>query len=141
MSAIHITMLSLIMIQFTWNGKMYICNHFMLHMLSQHQLHKVHFTRTWHYIVLVKCNHYKHSTHISYTQLLASFSGSCAWAEKKKPDTHCLSMLSSPRISVSFGNFRKTCPITLTSARHADFSHTRCACHSPHSVWMMTKQQ
>ena len=29
--------------------------HFMPHMLPQHQLHKVHLTTTWHYIVLVKC--------------------------------------------------------------------------------------
>ena len=27
----------------------------MPHVLSQHQLHKVHLTTTWHYIVLVKC--------------------------------------------------------------------------------------
>ena len=30
---------------------------------------------------------------------IASFPGSCAWAEKKEPGTHCLRMLSSPRIS------------------------------------------
>ena len=30
---------------------------------------------------------------------LASFPGSRAWAEKKEPGTHCLRMLSSPRIS------------------------------------------
>jgi len=30
---------------------------------------------------------------------LASIPGSSAWAEKKEPGTHCLRMLSSPRIS------------------------------------------
>ena len=30
---------------------------------------------------------------------LASFPGSSAWAEKKEPGTHCLRMLSFPRIS------------------------------------------
>ena len=30
--------------------------------------------------------------------LLASFPGSHEWAEKKEPGTHCLRMLSSPRI-------------------------------------------
>ena len=43
--------------------------------------------------------------------MLASFPGSCAWVEKKEPGTHCLRMLSSPRISGNFGNFRKTCPL------------------------------
>ena len=33
------------------------------------------------------------------------------WAEKKEPGTHCLRMLSSPRISGNLGNFRKTCPL------------------------------
>ena len=33
--------------------------------------------------------------------VVASFPGSSAWAEKKEPGTHCLRMLSSPRI---FGN-------------------------------------
>ena len=42
---------------------------------------------------------------------LASFPGSCAWAEKKEPGTHCLRLLSSPRISGNLGNFRKTCPL------------------------------
>ena len=42
---------------------------------------------------------------------LASFPGSCAWVEKKEPSTHGLCMLSSPRISGNFGNFRKACPL------------------------------
>ena len=42
---------------------------------------------------------------------LASFPGSCAWAEKKEPGTHCLHMLIFPRISGNLGNFRKTCPL------------------------------
>ena len=49
---------------------------------------------------------------------LASFPGSRAWTEKTEPGTHCLCMLSSPRIS---GNFPKICSITLTSTRYADF--------------------
>ena len=39
-----------------------------------------------------------------------------------------------------FGNFCKTCCITLTSVRHANFSHTKDACHWPRSVWMMMRQ-
>ena len=31
--------------------------------------------------------------------IVASFPGSSAWAERKEPGTHCLRMLSSPRIS------------------------------------------
>ena len=64
--------------------------------------------------------------------------GSCAWAEKNEPGTHCLHMLSSPR--TSGGNFRKICSVTLTSARNADFSCMKDACHWPRSVWTMTKE-
>ena len=34
---------------------------------------------------------------------VALFPGSCAWAEKIEAGTHCLHMLSSPRISGNFG--------------------------------------
>ena len=69
---------------------------------------------------------------------VVSFPGSCVWAEKKKPGTHCLRMLSSPRIS---GNLRKICSVTLTSERCADFSHIKDTCHWPRSVWKMTKKR
>ena len=60
---------------------------------------------------------------------IASFPGSRAWAEKKEPGTHCLRMLSSPRISGNLEISRKTCSVTLTSARHPDFSRIKDACH------------
>ena len=50
--------------------------------------------------------------------LLASFPGSSAWTERKEPGTHCLRMLSSPRISENleisvksarYTNLRKVC--------------------------------
>ena len=44
-------------------------------------------------------------------QSIASFPSTCAWVEKKEPGTHCLRMLSSPRISGNLGNFCKTCPL------------------------------
>ena len=49
--------------------------------------------------------------------LLASFPGSSAWAERKEPGTHCLRMLSSPRISGNLEIFRK------------NFSRIKDACH------------
>ena len=48
---------------------------------------------------------------------LALFPGSCAWAGRKELGTHCLRMLSFPRISGNLEIFRKTCSVTLTSAR------------------------
>ena len=60
------------------------------------------------------------------TTHLASFPGSSAWAERKEPGTHCLRMLSSPRISGNLEFFRKICSVTLTSARYADFARKRC---------------
>ena len=60
---------------------------------------------------------------------LASFPGSCAWAEKIEPGTHCSRMLSSPRISRNLEISCKTCSITLSSARHTDFSRLKDACH------------
>ena len=54
--------------------------------------------------------------------------------------THCLHMLSSPRISGNLGIW-KICSVTLTSVRHADFSCVKDACHWPHSVWTMTKER
>ena len=38
---------------------------------------------------------------------LASFPGSSAWVDEKEPGTHCLRMLSSPRISGNLEIFRK----------------------------------
>ena len=48
---------------------------------------------------------------------LALFPGSRAWAGRKEPGTHCLRMLSFPRISGNLEISRKTCSVTLTSAR------------------------
>ena len=70
---------------------------------------------------------------------LASFPGSCAWAEKKEPGTHCLRMLSPPRISGNLEISCKTCSVTLTSARHTNFSGVKDACHWLRSVWTMTR--
>ena len=52
---------------------------------------------------------------------LASFSGSRAWTEEKDPDTYCLSMPSSPRIS-DFKTIRMSLigSITLQSSLSAD---------------------
>ena len=60
---------------------------------------------------------------------LASFPGSSAWVDEKEPGTHCLRMLSSPRISGNLEIFRKICSVTLTSARYADFSRIKDGCH------------
>ena len=40
-----------------------------------------------------------------------------------------------------FGTFCKICSVTLTSARHADFSRLKEACYWPHSVWTTSKEQ
>ena len=40
-----------------------------------------------------------------------------------------------------FGNFRKICFITLTSAKYADFSCMKDACHWPCSVRTMTRER
>ena len=42
---------------------------------------------------------------------LASFPGSSAWAERKEPGTHCLRMLSSPRISGNLEISVKSAPL------------------------------
>ena len=42
---------------------------------------------------------------------LASFPGSSAWAERKEPGTHCLRMLSSPRISGNLEFSVKSAPL------------------------------
>ena len=63
------------------------------------------------------------------SQELALFPGSSAWAERKEPGTHCLHMLSFPRISGNLEIFRKICSVTLTSARYANFSRVKDACH------------
>ena len=46
-----------------------------------------------------------------YVYMLASFPGSSAWAEEKEPGTHCLRMLSSPRISGNLEIFIKSAPL------------------------------
>ena len=61
------------------------------------------------------------SYHVKTALYLASIPGSCAWVEKNEPGTHCLCMLSFPRISGNLEISRKTCSVTLTSARHTDF--------------------
>ena len=48
---------------------------------------------------------------------LASFPGSHALAGRKEPGTHCLRMLSYPRISGNLEISHKTCSVTLTSVR------------------------
>ena len=48
---------------------------------------------------------------------VASFLGCRAWVGRKEPGTHCLRMLSFPRISGNLEISRKTCSVTLTSAR------------------------
>ena len=60
--------------------------------------------------------------------ILASFPGSCVGGEKRAWYT----LFAHAQFSQDFwefGNSRKICSITLTSARHADFSHTKDACH------------
>ena len=64
----------------------------------------------------------------SLLEYLASFPGSCAWV-KKKSLVHAFVHASSPKISGNFGNFHKIYSATLTSVRHADFSHVKDACH------------
>ena len=64
---------------------------------------------------------------ITQVQSLTLFPGSRAWAEKKEPGTHCLRMLSFPRISGNLEISRKTCSVTLTWARHTDFSRIKDA--------------
>ena len=61
--------------------------------------------------------------------VLASFPGSSALAERKEPGTDCLHMLSFPRISGNLEIFRKICSVMLTSAKYADFSRIKDACH------------
>ena len=64
----------------------------------------------------------------------------CGQRKKKEPSTHCLRMLSSPKISRNFGNFRKICSVTLTSTRHTDFSWVKEP-GTDHSVWTMMKER
>ena len=47
---------------------------------------------------------------VSYLYI-ASFPGSSAWAERKEPVTHCLLMLSSPRISGNLEISVKSAPL------------------------------
>ena len=50
--------------------------------------------------------------HVARTSaMLASFPGSSAWAERKEPGTHCLRMLSSPRISGNLEISVKSAPL------------------------------
>ena len=59
---------------------------------------------------------------------LASFPGSCVGGEKRAWYT----LFAHAQFSQDFrefGNSRKICSVTLTSARHADFSRIKDACH------------
>ena len=60
---------------------------------------------------------------------VASFPGSRAWAGRKEPGTHCLRMLSFPRISGNLEISCKTCSVTLTSARTPTSPLLNAACH------------
>ena len=51
-----------------------------------------------------------HSRVLAYIAI-ASFPGSSAWAERKEPGTHCLRMLSSPRISGNLEISVKSAPL------------------------------
>ena len=46
-----------------------------------------------------------------FMDTLASFPGSSAWVERKEPGTHCLRMLSSPRISGNLEISVKSAPL------------------------------
>ena len=48
---------------------------------------------------------------IDVEAVVASFPGSSAWAERKEPGTHCLRMLSSPRISGNLEISVKSAPL------------------------------
>ena len=50
-------------------------------------------------------------TNLTFGSVVASFSGCSAWAEKKEPGTHCLCMLSSPRISGNLEISVKSAPL------------------------------
>ena len=52
-----------------------------------------------------------HSAITATVCVLASFPGSSAWAERKEPGTHCLRMLSSPRISGNLEISVKSAPL------------------------------
>ena len=77
---------------------------------------------------------------LSASAAITLFPGSCAWAEKKEPGTHCLYMLSSPRICGYLEISRKTCSVTLITVRHTDFSRIKDACHWLHSMWTMMRE-
>ena len=55
----------------------------------------------------------------------------CVGGEKKKSHVHTACACSVPQI----------CSVTLISARYADFSRIKNACHRSHSVWTMTKER
>ena len=60
--------------------------------------------------------------------VVASFPGSCVGGEKRAWYT----LFAHAQFSQDFwefGNYSKICSVTLTSARHADFSRTKDACH------------
>ena len=58
----------------------------------------------------------------------ASFPGSCVGGEKRAWYTLFVHTQYSQDFW-EFGNSRKICFVTLTSAKHADFSHIKDACH------------
>jgi len=79
-----------------------------------------------------------------FQSILASFPGSHVWAEKKEAGTHCLRMLSSPRILESvksaplleFGDFCKICFVW-----HADSFQVKDIYHWPCSVWTVMRER
>ena len=61
-------------------------------------------------------------------EMVASFPGLCVGGEKRAWYT----LFAHTQYSQDFwefGNSRKICFVTLTSAKHADFSHIKDACH------------
>ena len=74
------------------------------------------------------------------SKYIASFPGSSVWAEKKEPGTQ-FTHAQFPQDFWEFGNFRKICSVTPTSARYADFSRRKGACPWPCSLWTMTKER
>ena len=71
---------------------------------------------------------------------LASFPGSCVGREKRA----WYSLFAYAQFSQDiweFGNSRKICSVTLTSARHADFSCIKGACHWPRFLQTLTRER
>ena len=72
--------------------------------------------------------------------VVASFPGSCVGGEKRAWYT-LFAHAQFHQDFWEFGNFRKICSVTLTSARHVDFSRIKDACNWPRSVYTMTRER